>query len=101
MLFGEIVRADLHLFGLIWGDFDAQEIFQNLKGDLKISTVNVGFAAFYESLGRVDLTEAHPDEKPTSVSGTKVREQLKAGERPDARIMRPEIADILIEAYRD
>ena len=85
----------------IWGDFDAQEIFQQLKGDLRIGTVNVGFAAFYESLGRVDLTENHPDEKPVSVSGTKVREQLKGGERPDPRIMRPEIADILIEAYRD
>ena len=84
----------------IWGDFDAQEIFQNLKGDLRISTVNVGFAAFYESLGRVDLTENHSDEKPVSVSGTKVREQLKGGERPDPRIMRPEIADILIEAYK-
>jgi sulfate adenylyltransferase len=84
----------------IWGDFDAQEIFQNLKGKLAISTCNVGFAAFYESLGRVDLTENHPDEKPYSISGTKVREQLKSGEHPDVRIMRPEIADILIEAYR-
>ena len=52
-------------------------------------------------LGRVDLTENHSDEKPVSVSGTKVREQLKGGERPDPRIMRPEIADILIEAYRE
>lgn len=85
----------------IWGDFDAQEIFGELKGDLQIKTVNVGFAAFYESLGRVDLTENHPDEKPVGVSGTKVREQLKSGERPDARIMRTEIADILIEAYKD
>ena len=85
----------------IWGDFDAQEIFQNLKGHLAISTVNVGFAAFYESLDRVDLNENHPDEKPVSVSGTKVREQLKAGQRPDVRIMRPEVADILIQAYGD
>ena len=29
-----------------------------------------GHAAFYESLGRVDLTENHSDEKPVSVSGT-------------------------------
>jgi sulfate adenylyltransferase len=35
-----------------------------------------------------------------SVSGTKVREQLRSGERPDPRIMRPETADVLIEAYR-
>ena len=85
----------------IWGDFDAHEIFDHLPGDLQIQPCKIGFAAFYESLGRVDLTERHADEKPISVSGTKVREQLKSGERPDPRIMRPEIADILIEAYRD
>ena len=71
------------------------------EGELHLEPVNVGFAAFYESLGRVDLTERHPDEKPVSVSGTKIREQLKSGEHPDARIMRPSVADILIEAYRN
>ena len=84
----------------IWGDFDAQAIFDNLPGELHIQPCKIGFAAFYESLGRVDLTERHPDEKPYGISGTKVREQLRAGDRPDARIMRPETADILIDAYR-
>jgi sulfate adenylyltransferase len=84
----------------IWGDFDAQEIFDDLKGELHLNPCNIGFAAFYESLGRVDLTENHPDEKPLTVSGTRVREQLKAGDRPDPRIMRPETAEVLIEAYR-
>jgi sulfate adenylyltransferase len=84
----------------IWGDFDAQDIFDALPGELHIRPCKIGFAAFYESLGRVDLEERHPDEKPYSISGTKVREQLRTGERPDPRIMRPEIADILIEAYR-
>jgi sulfate adenylyltransferase len=84
----------------IWGDFDAQEIFDDLAGELAVRPCKIGFAAFYESLGRVDLTDNHPDEKPVSVSGTKVREQLKTGERPDPRIMRPETADILIEAYQ-
>ena len=84
----------------IWGDFDAQDIFDALPGELHIKPCKIGFAAFYESLGRVDLDERHPNEKPYSISGTKVREQLRAGERPDPRIMRPEIADILIEAYR-
>jgi sulfate adenylyltransferase len=84
----------------IWGDFDAQQIFDELRGELHLEPVKIGFAAFYESLGRVDLTERHPDEKPLTVSGTRVREQLKHGEHPDPRIMRPEIADILIEAYR-
>jgi sulfate adenylyltransferase len=84
----------------IWGDFDAQAVFEELSGELHIQPCKIGFAAFYESLGRVDLTENHSDEKPYGISGTKVREQLRSGERPDPRIMRPEIADILIEAYR-
>jgi len=84
----------------IWGDFDAQETFDRLPGELHLRPCKIGFAAFYESIGRVGLTDDHPDEKPVTVSGTRVREQLRAGERPDPRIMRPEIADILIEAYR-
>jgi sulfate adenylyltransferase len=84
----------------IWGDFDAQEIFETPPGELHLVPCKIGFAAFYESLGRVDLTDSHPDEKPFAISGTKVREQLTTGQRPDPRIMRPEIADILIEAYR-
>ncbi len=85
----------------IWGDFDAQEIFDDLPGELHIQPCKIGFAAFYEKLGRVDLTDNHPGEKPVSVSGSKVREQLRGGNRPDPRILRPEIADILIESYRD
>jgi sulfate adenylyltransferase len=84
----------------IWGDFDAQEIFESLSGELHLRPCKIGFAAFYESLGRVDLTDAHPDEKPFAISGTKVREQLTKGERPDPRIIRPEISAILIESYR-
>jgi sulfate adenylyltransferase len=83
----------------IWGDFDAQEIFNHLRGDLRIGPCNIGFAAYYESMGRVDLMDAHPDEKPLFISGSKVREALTAGQRPDPRILRPEIADILIDYY--
>lgn len=84
----------------IWGDFDAQEIFSNLKGELHTRPVKVGFAAYYESMGRVDLTENHPGEAPYSISGTKMREQLSTGERPDPRIIRGDVANVLIEAYR-
>jgi len=85
----------------IWGDFDAQEIFNNLQGDLRIRPCNIGFAAYFDSVGRVDLTDTHPDERPMTISGSKVRELLTKGERPDARILRPEIADILIAYYRE
>jgi len=84
----------------IWGDFDAQEIFLNLNGALQIRPCNIGFAAYYDSAKRVDLMDNHPDEKPVVISGSKVREALTTGERPDPRILRPEIADILIDYYR-
>lgn len=84
----------------IWGDFDAQDIFKNLKGDLKIKTVNVGFAAYYDSIGRVDLMENHKDEKPVFISGKDVRNTLLKGELVDPRIMRPSTSKILSEAMK-
>lgn len=85
----------------IWGDFDAQEVFNNLRGALQIRPCNIGFAAYYDSAGRVDLMDDHPGEKPVVISGSAVREALTKGERPDPRILRPEIADILIGYYRE
>ena len=84
----------------IWGDFDAHEIFDNLKGDLQIQPVKVGFAAFYESLGRVDLMENHSEEKPVFISGKAVRATLQQGEMVDERIMRPSTSKILAEAMK-
>jgi len=84
----------------IWGDFDAQEIFNNLNGDLQIKPVNVGFAAYYESMGRVDLMENHKDEKPVFISGKDVRATLQKGEMVDPRIMRESTSQILAAAMK-
>ncbi len=84
----------------IWGDFDAQEIFQNLNGDLKIEPINVGFAAFYESIGRVDLMSSHDEEKPVFISGKAVRATLQEGEMVDPRIMRQGTSEILAAAMK-
>ena len=43
--------APYHDGKAIWGDFDAQEIFSRLKGDLRIQPLKVGFAAYYDSIG--------------------------------------------------
>ncbi|MEM7811986.1 MAG: sulfate adenylyltransferase [Planctomycetota bacterium] len=85
----------------IWGDFDAHEIFDDLKGNLKISPLKVGFAAYYESIDRVDLMEKHPDEKPVFISGKQVRATLKSGEQVDPRIMRPSTSEILAAAMKE
>lgn len=85
----------------IWGDFDAQEIFGSLVGELNISTINVGFAAYFEELGRVGLVAENKGKKSVSISGTKVREMLNRGEKPDDRVMRPSTAEVLIKFYSE
>ena len=82
----------------IWGDFEAQEIFDNLGGQLSIEPLKVGFAAYYESMGRVDLMENPPDEKPVFISGKQVREMLQNGDPVDPRIMRETTSEILRRA---
>jgi len=86
----------------IWDGLAAQRKFDELKGDLKIQPVKVGFAAFYEELERVGLVDecAPKGYKQVSISGRELREKLRAGVLPDARIMRPETAKILIERMR-
>ncbi|HJN75852.1 MAG TPA: sulfate adenylyltransferase [Myxococcota bacterium] len=84
----------------IWGPFDAQAIFDELPGHLAIKPVKVGFAAYYPSMGRVDLMSNHTAEgdKPMFISGKKVRAMLQAGENPPTEIMRSDTAAILISA---
>jgi len=86
----------------VWGDFDAQEKFDNLKGELLIKPFKVGFAAFYEELGRVGLVDEYKDKgfHPVSISGKDLRKKLENGEHVDERVMRSSTADILIEYYR-
>jgi sulfate adenylyltransferase len=90
--------APYHDGSAIWGDFDAQEIFDKLDGELKIQPLKVGFAAYYDSAGRVDLMDAHEGEKPVFISGKQVRQTLLEGKEVDPRIMRPSTSRILAEA---
>ncbi|HEV3003932.1 MAG TPA: hypothetical protein VGX78_05695 [Pirellulales bacterium] len=92
--------APYHDGTAIWGDFDAQEIFGRLAGDLRIQPVKVGFAAYYESVGRVDLMELHKEEKPVFISGKDVRKTLLEGKQVDPRIMRESTSEILAAAMK-
>jgi sulfate adenylyltransferase len=86
----------------IWDGLAAQRKFDELKGELLIKPVKIGFAAFYEELGRVGLVDecAPKGYKQVSISGRELREKLRAGQLPDPRIMRPETARILIETMK-
>ena len=62
----------------------------------------MGFAAFYEELGRVGLVDecAPKGYKQVSISGPELREKLRAGQLPGPRVMRPETAKILSESMK-
>src|SRR5204862_3571200 len=55
----------------IWDGLAAQRKFDELKGDLKIRPVKVGFAAYFEELGRVGLVDEYGPKgaKAVSISG--------------------------------
>ncbi|MSU79197.1 MAG: sulfate adenylyltransferase [Gemmataceae bacterium] len=86
----------------IWDGLAAQRKFDELKGELLIKPVKVGFTAYYEELGRVGLVEecAPKGYKQVSITGRDLREKLRAGEQPDPRVMRPETSKILIETMK-
>jgi len=83
----------------IWGGLEAQAKFDNIKGELLIKPVKVGFAAYFEEIGRVGLVDEYAPKgyHTVSISGREMREKLRSGILPDARVMRPETAQILIE----
>jgi len=85
----------------IWDGLAAHRKFDQLRGELLINPVKVGFAAYYADAGRVRLVDEVPKEwKPVSISGTDLRAMLGRGELPAAGIMRPETAAVLIEKYK-
>jgi sulfate adenylyltransferase len=87
--------------GEIWDGLAAHRKFDELKGELLIQPVKVGFAAYYAEAGRVRLVEDCPKEwKPVNISGTDLRAMLSRGELPNPGVMRSETANVLIEKYR-
>ena len=84
----------------IWGDFEAQQIFEGLPGQLGIHTINVGFSAYFEEIGRVGLVGENQGNTAVAMTEAKVLDQLLAGEMPDTRVMRESTARILMEFHK-
>lgn len=86
----------------VWGDFDAQEKFENLKGEILIEPFKVGFASYFEELGKVGLIDEHKDKGycTVSISGKELRRKLEKEELIDERLMRAPVAEILRDSYQ-
>jgi len=87
-----------------YGTYDAQHIFNEFAAsDLGITPLFFENAFYSRRIGGMatDKTTSADDDTRVSLSGTRVREILRSGQLLPPEFTRPEVANILIDAFRE
>jgi sulfate adenylyltransferase len=98
-----IVGRDHAGVGSYYGTFEAQELLASLpEQDLGITPLRFDNAFWCRRCLAMATgkTCPHPDSEHVALSGTQVRAMLAAGQLPPAEFSRPEVAQLLIDAYQ-
>jgi sulfate adenylyltransferase len=98
-----IVGRDHAGAGSYYGTFDAQHIFDDIEEELGVKILRFDNAFWCTSCEGMATAKTCPHSADDHVvlSGTRVRELLRSGQRPPAEFTRPEIADILIQSLAE